>query len=319
MKKYTKLVIQILFLSFIFCGCKSTGNNKKIPTIGFLDLLQDETLAQANKGFFDALKENHFSEADSTLKIIYRNAQNDQTILAQACDYLISQKPDLIATNPSLSTAAVVQKTKDIPVFMMVSPSPKNAGLTDKQGNAPANLFGVYETLDYIDTSLSLINKLLPKVKKIGAIYNQAESQSVDAFNRMKQQCEKLNLKLEVLPVNNSGETQLAMEALVSKKIEAFFALPDNTVFASFETIAQVCEDHHIPVFTSEAGLVARGALVSYGADFYQWGHQSGEQAAIFLRDKSTSSIKPEVVKVRKLAMNDAVAKKLGIDMNILK
>src|SRR5689334_2814102 len=93
---------------FAFEGCQ-TASQKKIPAIGFMDAFKDETLEQANNGFFDALKQNGFSEDSGTLKVIYRNAQNDIPTLTQIADYFISQKVDLIATNPSLSTITACQ------------------------------------------------------------------------------------------------------------------------------------------------------------------------------------------------------------------
>ena len=198
----------------------------------------------------------------------------------------------------------------------MVSPRPDLAGLTDKEGKAPANLIGVYETLEYIDTSVALIKTIMPAIRKIGAIYNQAEPQSTDAFERIRAQCAKSGIILIALPVNNSSETQLAVQSLISKGIDGFFALPDNSVFASFETIAKSCNDAKIPVFTSEAGLVARGALVSFGADFHEWGYQAGEQVAMFLKNKSLEGLKPEIVKVRKKVFNPETAARFNINFD---
>ncbi|MEI6817561.1 MAG: ABC transporter substrate-binding protein, partial [Bacteroidota bacterium] len=223
--------ISILILSIAFFSCNNSQDKKEtkhVPVIGFLDLLQDETLEKARHGFYDALAKSGYSEKDSTLKIVYRNAQGDQPTLIQACDYLISQKVDLIATCPTISTITTAQKTKVIPIFMMVSPDPKNAKLTDANGNTQRNLLGAYETLDYIDSSVALVRAIFPKSKKLGVIYNQAEPQSTDAFNEVKSKCKELNLALEVLPVNNSSETQLAVQSLINKGIDAFFAMPDN-------------------------------------------------------------------------------------------
>ena len=314
MKKYL-----LIFLTIAFFACNSPQekkDSKHIPVVGFLDLLQDETLAQARKGFYDALAKGGFREKDSSLKIVYRNAQGDQPTLLQACDYLISPKVDLIATCPTISSIADAQKTKDIPIFMMVSPSPKLAKLLDANGNPPKNLFGAYETLDYIDSSLALIKTIFPKAKKLGVIYNQAEPQSTDAFEEVKNKCKELNLPMEVLPVNNSSETQLAVQSLISKGIDVFFAMPDNAVFASFETIAKSCDEKKIPIFTCEVGLVARGALVSYGADFYQWGMQAGEQAVQYLKSNSMKDLKAEHVTIRKKVYNNKTAARFGLQFN---
>lgn len=273
----------LLIVLLILSSCKSS-NKKLVPVIGFLDYVQDETLEQAKKGFFVALKDSGFDPMMKTLEVVYRNAQSDQPTLLQACDYLISQKVDLIATNPTLSTITAIQKTQKIPVFMMVSPRPDIAGLVDRDGHAPMNLFGVYETLDYIDTAVMLVKSILPQIKRMGTIFNQAEPQSVDALNRIEKICTELGIELIKQPVNNSNETQLVVAALLTKNIEAFFALPDNTVFSSMEIIVKSCDDAHVPVFTSEEGLVKRGAVAAFGADMYQWGYQSGQQAATALK-----------------------------------
>lgn len=292
----------LLFLLFVYaCGDHKKSN---IPTVAFLDLLTDETLDQAKKGFFVALKEEGFHPGNNTLKIIYRNAQNDQAILVQACDYLIQQQPDLIATNPTLSTITAVQNEKSIPIFMMVSPSPELMKLLDATGKSPANLFGTYETLDYIDTAVLLIKQLLPETKKIGTIFNQSEPQSADALNKIELACKQNGMELVKVPVNNSNETQLAVQVLIGKNIEVFFALPDNTVFSSMEVIVKSCDEAKIPVFTSEEGLVKRGAVAAFGADMFQWGYQSGKQAAQFLKTHSVNGLQPERVHVRRKVFN---------------
>ena len=102
-------------------------------------------------------------------------------------------------------------------------------------------------------------------------------------------------------------------ESLLTNDIDAFFANPDNTVFASFETIVNACDKKNIPVFTSEAGLVARGAVAAFGADIYQWGYEAGEQAAQYLKSNSTEGIKWTMVDVRKRVYNEAAAKKYNL------
>jgi putative ABC transport system substrate-binding protein len=309
-KKYFYLIL----IGLIFFGCNTT--NKNIPAIGFADAFEDNTIEQAKTGFLDALKKNGFSEEQKTLNVIYRNAQGNIPTLTQIVKYFIAQKVALIATNPSLSTITATQNTKTIPVFMMVSPTPALMKVTDDKGNAPANLFGVSEELSYIDTSFSLIPKLVkPKTNQlnVGMIYNQSEPQSVEALNRIKSLSAQLNINLVSLPVNSSADVQLVTQSLLTKNIDAFFANPDNTVFASFETIIKSCNNAKVPVFTSEAGLVARGAVAAYGADMYQWGYQSGEQAAQLLKTNSTANIHWEMVKIRKKVFNEKVAQQYNI------
>lgn len=309
-----KFLLMALLL-FSSCQPKASKQQKNSkPVIGFLDAFVDETIAQAKQGFYAALAENGFPEGDTSLTILYRNAQGDIPTLTQACDYFISQEVDIIATNATLSTITAVQKTKTIPVCMMVSPSPENAHLTDAQGNAPKNLFGVYETLAYIDTSVTLIKHFFSEAKHLGVIYNQAEPQSVSALEHIQAACKMLNMQVSVVSVSNSSETQLAIQSLISKGIDCFFAMPDNSIFASFEVIAASCKNKNIPVFTSEAGLVKRGALCAFGADMYAWGYQAGMQAVQYLKSDKKSLPAPVLVMKRIRVINKQVAKDLKID-----
>ena len=312
MKRSKYIFAVLLLLSFLSCKQKSKNST---PIVGFVDALQDKTLAQARFGFVAALKDSGF-EDKKNITIQYRNAQNDQPTLGLIVNYYISEPVDLLATCTTLSSVTAVQKTKTIPIFEMVSPTPVRMNVLDANGNPPANLFGAVEDLAYIDTSFAIIPKVIkPKSGHltIGMTFNQSEPQSVDALGRIKDLAARSGVILIALPLNNSADAQLVTQSLLNKNIDVFFALPDNTVFAAFETIKKNCDQHNVPVFTSEAGLVKLGAVAAFGADMYQWGYQAGEQAAHYLKTHSTAGLKPEMVKVRKRVYNPEAAKKFNL------
>ena len=281
----------VLFVFFVACvffaACKPRIAG--VPTIGFADAFEDNTIGQAKQGFLDALRDSGFSSAAHTLNVIYRNAQGNPIALTQIIKYYSSENVDLIATCPSLATITAIQNTKGIPIFMMVSPTPTLMKVTDT-----SDLFGVGENQDYIDTSFTLIGTVVHPHSgplSVGMIYNQSEPQSVAALQRIRDLASRLGVHLVYLPVNSSADVQLVTGSILNQHVDAFFANPDNTVFSSFETIVKSCNQAGVPVFTSEAGLVARGAVAAYGADIYQWGYQSGAQAAHYLhvRDEAVS------------------------------
>lgn len=303
-KKYLFLITFALFLS---CKQKST-----LPQIGFVEAFEDATLAQAKKGFAAALAKSGYVDGKN-IHIIYKNAQGNIPTLSQIVNYFINQPVDVLATSTTLSTLTALQQTKTVPIFMTVSPTPALMKITDKNGAYQSNLFGVAEDLNYIDASFKLIPtyiKTKTKTINVGMVYNQAEPQSVNALNRMKLLAKRYHINLISAPLNSSSEAQLVTQFLLTNHLDCFFANPDNTVFASFETILEACNKKQIPIFTSEAGLVQRGAVCAYGADIFQWGYQAGLQAAQFLKNKSTKGLKIETVKIRKLVYNPAAAKK---------
>jgi putative tryptophan/tyrosine transport system substrate-binding protein len=159
--KHTIILISILLV----IGCKPKNN---LPTVAFIDHFEDATLGQAKQGFFDALSRSGFSEKDKSINVIYKNAQGSDITLNQIIQYCKAQQPSLIATCPTTPTIATVQQIKDIPIFMMVAPKPSLMKLS----KTPNNLYGVGEDLDYIDTSLALIPKLLLKKNKFKSRYD---------------------------------------------------------------------------------------------------------------------------------------------------
>lgn len=307
-------VIMGITVALLAFSCQSPQQDS-VPVVGFVEAFEDATIAQARQGFADALRDNGYSESDGTIEIIYRNAQGDAATLNQIVSYFNTQKVDLIGTSTTLSTLSVIQRVKNIPIFMTVTAMPEILGLLDADGNPPKNLFGAGEDLNYIDTSFTIITGMIKptgRKLKVGMIYNQAEPQSVEAYQRIAQLAGDLGVDLVAQPLHSSAEAQLVVRSLLSKNIDTFFANPDNTVFAAFETIVKNCDEKGVPVFTSESGLVARGAVAAFGADIYQWGYQSGAQAAAYLKTGSTDGLQVEKLEVRKRVYNPMAAQRFG-------
>ncbi|NTV45998.1 MAG: ABC transporter substrate-binding protein [Chlorobiales bacterium] len=313
MKKLSRIFHTVIFglvLLLTVSGCQQKPAG--VPSIGYVQIIEDATLDEAKRGFFDALKAAGFEDG-KTMHVDYQNAQGDMVLLTQILDKFIQNKVDLIAANTTVVTIAAVQKTKDIPVCMMVAPRPDIAKLTGTDGSIPPNLCGTYETLAYIDTSVVLIKQIFPKAKRVGTVFNFAEPNSVNARNRLKATCDSLGMELVEASVASSNETQQVAASVMAKNIDVFFALPDNIIFASFETVYKLSEEKKIPIVSSEMGLVRRGAVMAYGTDFYEWGKQAGASAARVL--KGEKGVKPDEVKIRKRVYNEAVAKALNITM----
>lgn len=310
-------ILITVFLSGLVVACQSPEQQGGVPIVGFVEAFEDATISQARQGFMDALADSGYREADGTVAIIQRNAQGDAATLNQIISYFNSKEVNLIGTSTTLATIAAVQRSKEIPIFQTVTAMPSILGLLAADGEAPANLFGTGEHLNYIDTSFALIAEMVkPKHTRltVGMIYNQSEPQSLEAYERIAALADTMNVQLVALPLNSSAEAQLVVRSLLSKGIDAFFANPDNTIFAAFETILKNCNDGGVPVFTSESGLVARGAVAAFGADIYQWGYQSGAQAAVYLATGSTDGLQVEMLHVRKRVYNAEAAERFGFE-----
>mgnify|MGYP005842022633 CR=1 FL=1 len=319
--------ILALVITFAISACgkkEEKSKEKSVPVIGFVQTVEDETISDARRGFLDALSAGGFDS--SRVSVDYKNAQGDNPTLNQIIDQFIAKKVSLIAANTTVAMQAALGKTKEVPIFMMVAPSPTINNLTevDSAGRnikAPKNLSGVYETLTYIDSNLALIKRMFPKATKIGVIYNSSEMNSTNAINRLRSLSKQYGFTIEERAISATIDALPAAQTLSNAKIDVFFAPPDNVVFNAFETIVKTMNEAKIPIVSSEAGLVKRGAAFGYGADFYQWGYQCGVMAAEFLKEKTDTtgtSLRDlgyplQTVKVRKFVHNDAALSLFGL------
>lgn len=310
-----RLIFYAFIFVFYFNSCTDSNKDDDIPVIGYVDAFEDETMDQAMQGWKQALKDSGYV-ADSNIKIIYRNAQGNIPTLNQIISYYKQQSVDAIVSCPSIATIAAVQNTRDIPVFMLVSPEPRLINLQVNGSQPDSLLYGVGENLDYIDSSLQMIKTLLHNDQslRIGMIFNQSEPQSVEALKRIQKHAKECNMMIIAKPVNSSADLHITTQALLDEDIDAFFANPDNTVFSGFEVILKNCNNRNVPVFTSESGLVARGAVAAYGADIYEWGYQCGTLLVRYLDRQNDKQNFYELVKVRNKVYNPDAAIKYGIE-----
>lgn len=302
-----------LFLAFIACN----KENVRMKKIGFVDAFSDPSLQKARIGFYDALKQNGFSSEAGTLQSVYTNAEGSIDKLNQNIQSLLAQNVDLIATCPTIAAQTTIQATKQVPIFMMVSTTPEQMKVLDANGNPPSNLFGVAETQTYIDTSFLLISQILPVSSqskiKVGLIYDSQEIQSVSAKNRLLSLANSTNIELVIFEALTDSDVKAILNNSLFASINCFFANPDNLVFSNFEIIKEKCNNLNVPIFSSEAGLVSRGAVTAFGADLYLWGFQTGIQAVSFLKTNSLNGLKIDTVEVRRKLYNPVVAQKFNL------
>ncbi|KAK3582521.1 hypothetical protein CHS0354_024071 [Potamilus streckersoni] len=286
--------------------------------IGIVQPTEDATLDKARKGYIDALADNGFSEKNGSIKFIYRNAQNDIPTLNQIIDFFIAERVTAIAANATLSMLTAASKTTDIPIFVMTAPAPALINLVREKDGQPyiqSNLSGVYDTLTYIDKNLRNVRNVFPAAVRMGTVFNTSEPNSQNAIARLRNLCQSENFTLFERAVTNSNEIQQAVESLLSQGIEIFFALPDNTVFSTFENIVKLTYLKKVPIVTSEIGLVKRGATIASGPDIYLWGYEAGEMTAEYLKNGLTTlpHIRAVSDKNRKKAYNPTLSHALNV------
>ena len=130
----------------------------------------------------------------------------------------------------------------------------------------------------------------------------------------LEKACGELGLKLESVGINNINDIGQALSTLTGK-IDAYYALTDNTVASAGPILAENLLKEKIPSLSAEEGQVSKGLLMSEGVDYYEHGRQAADLAIKILKGEDIKNIHAEDNKTSKKKVNGKTAEALGLDL----
>jgi len=263
------------------------------------------------KGLFETLAQEGFVEGKN-LEVKRAHAQSEIANIPALLQNFDSQPMDLIVTltTPCLTGACAVVKHKPV-VFTYVY-DPIAAGAGKSATDHLPQVTGV-SSFPPVEDTIELIQKLVPGVKSVGTLYNSSEANSRKVVSVARDLFTKRGIKLEEVTVTGSSEILQAAQVLTHRNIQAMWVTGDNTALQGFDAIAKAARDAKLPLIINDPEFTDRGAVACVGLGWYQAGQSAGKLASRVLRGESPSSIPFEEVAIKKVALNQNVAKTLGI------
>ena len=310
LKKMVKVIaLGALAMSLVACGTeeKKEESNEKIK-IGAIEYIEHVSLDNALKGFEDRLKEEGLD-----VEIDVENLQGDQALATTAPKKFQADDYKLVyaISTPAAQGAKTALPDKNI-IYSAVT-DPVEAGLIDSPDKIK-NITGVNDAVS-AKNQLESFLKIYPDIKTIGTIFSTNEANSKIQVEGLEKACNELGLKLETVGINNINDIGQALSTLTGK-IDAYYALTDNTVASAGPILAESLLKNKVPSLSAEEGQVSKGLLMSEGVDYYEHGRQAGEMAIKILKGEDIKNIHAEDNKTSKKKINGKTAESLGLDLN---
>ena len=311
LKKMVK-VIGLGALAVTLVGCagdkkaeKESGEKIKV---GAIEYIEHVSLDNALKGFQDRLKEEGID-----VEIDVENLQGDQALATTVPKKFEGEDYKLVyaISTPAAQGAKTALPDKNI-IYSAVT-DPVEAGLIDSPDKI-TNITGVNDAVSAKDQLESFL-KIYPDIKTIGTIFSTNEANSKIQVENLKKACDELGLTLETVGINNINDMGQALSTLTGK-IDAYYALTDNTVASAGPILAESLLKNKVPSLSAEEGQVSKGLLMSEGVDYYEHGRQAGEMAIKILKGEDIKNIHAEDNKTSKKKINGKTAEALGLDLN---
>lgn len=285
--------------------------DKKVK-VGITQIVEHPALDSIRKGIVDQLADEGFKDKE-TMELEYLNAQNDMNNVATIAQQMVADKKDIIIPITTPSAQAVAQKAKDIPVVFSAVTDPVAAKIVPAL-EKPAEYVTGTSDVSPMDKQVQLVKEFVPSLKTLGVIYNTGEVNAEVQVGMIEEAAKALGIKVEKAGVSSSNEVKQRAESIVGK-VDAILIPVDNMVVSSFEALLTVAKASKIPVFASDSDTVKRGAVATYGIDYYKLGRQTGVMAARVLKGEKPGSIPVETLKDVQLIVNEAAAKAAGLSV----
>ena len=271
----TLIIFLVAGTFFLYNFLSSDANSEKHVKIGVV-LGSDATiLTLTHEGFIQEMKNLGYVDGENC-EIIMQNGFGEIPTINSIVDNFISSGVDVFIPISTASLQACLNKVKDKPIVFGTIANP----FIVKAGTTPTdhlpNVTGVYGTMPIADL-IEKVRTLYPGKLKFGVMWNSSFPNSLDNVKVLRKAVEKYNgeITLEGMTITNSNEVFQTAQALVNKEIDAFFLIPDITVFAAFEAIVKAGKPKNIPIFTGDVEKLVDGALMVYGYDYIVSGRQT--------------------------------------------
>jgi putative ABC transport system substrate-binding protein len=217
-------------------------------------------------------------------------------------------KPDLILAVGIWALQAVVHEGVDIPVvFAMVLNPPTVIGST------PRNITGASMNVP-VEESIRLLEELGPTIRRIGVVYNPAETGYL--VKKAEAAAKAGGLTLVARQIRSPKEAVQAVKALQQEGIDALWILPDETVLdpTVVEYALLSSYRYNIPLLGLSERQAEMGALlsVSFGSS-RDIGRQAGELANVILEGGASGPIPYTTARTLRVVVNLKAAEKLGV------
>ncbi len=310
MKKITKFTLAFAALALAGTTTFAKPKKQKVIKIGAIQLVEHPALDASYKGFVDGLKAAGYEDGKN-IKLMYENAQGEQSNCVTIADKFISQRCDIIFAIATPAAQAVANKTETTPILITAVTDPKTAGLVESNEKPGTNVTGTSD-LTPCAAQIQLLKKLLPDVKKVAMLYCSSEENSRFQINLAKAECDKQGLTYVDATVSNTNEVQQVVQSLVGK-VDAIYTPTDNMIASTMATVSLVTTPAKIPVITGEDGMVQGGGLATYGINYYELGKQTAKMAVEVINGKKPRDMPIQYLDKCDFTYNKETAAALGI------
>ncbi len=283
----------------------------KVPRIGYV--MERSGPGAFDEAFLQGLRALGYVEGRNIM-IEYRWAGTAAERLPALAAELVALKVDLIVTAGTPGTLAAKGATATIPIVMASSPNPVAAGLVASFARPGGNVTGQSVFAHELSAKrLELLKEAIPKLSRVGALYNAANPAMPPQFRETEAAAKVLGLHVQPMEARIPDDLETIFAAAKKSGAGGVIILSDGSTIGHRSQIAAAAAKNRLPTMFANRAYLEGGGLMSYGPDI----SDAYRRAATYV-DKILKGAKPADLPVEQptkfeLVINLKTAKALGL------
>jgi putative ABC transport system substrate-binding protein len=252
------------------------------------------------------------------MRIDYRwAAPDDAKSIQRFAKELVMLQPDLILSNNTPTTAAMLQQTRTIPIIFAIVADPVGsgfvAGFPRPGGNATG--FTNFEPT-MVAKWLELLKEIVPRVARIAIVFNPKTAPYAEYFlTPFKAAAASFRAEAIVAPIHDMTELDTVIAAQARQPNGGLIVMPDGFMNAHRMEITSLAARYRLPAAYPFRFFAEVGGLLSYGIDQLDQFRHAASYADRILRGAKPSDLPVQLPVKFDLVINLKTAKALGLEV----
>jgi putative ABC transport system substrate-binding protein len=252
-----------------------------------------------------------------TIRTDIRWQTQDVDSLQRFAKQLVGLQPDVILSESTPPTAALLQQTRTIPIVFAVVSDPIGSGFVANLARPGGNVTGFLNIEGSLGGKwMELLKEIAPRVARVAILYNPTTAPYADIYIKpFKAAADSLGVEAIPAPVRDTSELETIIGAHARAPNGGLIAMPDAFMNTHRERVVLLAAHHRLPAVYAYRLNAKIGGLLSYGFDT----HNNFRRAAMYvdriLKGEKAGDLPVQAQDKFELAINLRTAKALRLDV----
>lgn len=249
------------------------------------------------------------------ISIVHRYAEGRLDRMPALVNELVQQKVAVIFAVNNVVIRAAKEATKTIPIVMISSVDPVEAGYVDTFVHPGGNITGLTTVArDLSAKRVELLKEVLPKMSRLGVLWDANGPGPAIAFKEYEAASRAFKLQLRSFDVRGPNPDLVgAFQTAKASRVEAVVVVGNPLMSQHATQVFELAARDRLPSLTEEGRYVNAGGLISYGANLADLYRRSAEYVVEILKGAKPGDLPIKLPSKFEIFINLKTSQQLGL------